>query len=205
MDYRIRPATPNDVDDLMRLRTEAERWLADAHIDQWSNPEFGAKAIDKWLVAINSGLTWVIVDEDHRVRATVSTGAADLDFWTPEDDPSNARYIYKLIVSRNAAGTNLGARILDWSARVAAVEARRWLRLDVWRTNTGLQGYYERLGFTHVRTEAPAHRLSGWMAQRPAHLLTHPAEPLLPLSELPIPHQLEDRASDTVPDSPEPR
>lgn len=189
MDYRIRVAQADDVDDLMALRSEAEQWLGAAGIDQWSNAELGAKAISKWLVTIESGLTWVVVDESHRTVATISTGPADQDFWTPEDAPSTGRYIYKLIVGRRAAGTGLGARLIDWSARIALAEGRSWLRLDVWRTNRGLHAYYEHLGFQHLRTEAPAHRASGWLAQRPSHVLTNPSEPLTVLEGSLIPHQ----------------
>jgi hypothetical protein len=52
------------------------------------------------------------------------------------------------------------------------------LRLDVWRDNARLQNYYLAEGFEHVRTEAPSHRLSGWMAQRPSALVLH-EDPLI--------------------------
>ncbi|SCD81647.1 Acetyltransferase (GNAT) family protein [Streptomyces sp. DvalAA-43] len=106
--------------------------------------------------------------------ATVSRGAVDRDFWTDADLPETALYLYKLIVSRDAAGRHLGVRIIDWMSRLAALEGREWVRVDTWRTNIGLHAYYERLGFKHVRTEAPSHRLSGWLAQRPAGDLSMP-------------------------------
>lgn len=157
----------------MRLRTEAEAWLRKIGSDQWSDTETGERAIAKWHKAIEDGQTWVVRDEAGETVATVSRGSADRDFWDEDDQLHTAFYLYKLITSRSATGQNVGALVLDWACQVAALEGRNWVRIDCWRTNSGLQKYYETLGFTHVRTEAPAHRKSGWLAQRSSGLLTH--------------------------------
>lgn len=104
------------------------------------------------------------MDDSGAALATVSRGPIDRDFRNDDDKPESAFHLYKLIVARSAAGRQLGARIVDWASRVAALEGRDWVRIDTWRTNTGLHAYYERLGFKHVRTEAPSHRRSGWLA-----------------------------------------
>ncbi|WP_224291137.1 GNAT family N-acetyltransferase [Streptomyces olivaceus] len=160
----------------MGLRKEAEGWLSTMDTDQWSDPETGDRAIAKWHGSIDEGRAWVVVDEAGEVLATVSRGPVDRDFWTDSDRPETALYMYKLIVSRSAAGRSLGARVVDWISRLAALEGRTWVRIDTWRTNTGLHAYYERLGFEHVRTEAPRHRRSGWLAQRRAGVTTLPNE-----------------------------
>ncbi|MER6268321.1 GNAT family N-acetyltransferase [Streptomyces sp900105755] len=165
----------------------------------WSDPETGERAISKWRASIDEGRAWVVVDQGERVLATVSRGPVDRDFWTDADHPESALYLYKLIVAREASGRHLGTRVIDWMSRLAALEGRSWVRIDTWRTNTGLHAYYERLGFQHVRTEAPTHRLSGWLAQRPAGDLAMP-EDLLPVGSaegtrvdgaalLQVPHQ----------------
>ncbi|MCF2128494.1 GNAT family N-acetyltransferase [Strepomyces sp. STD 3.1] len=163
----------------MALRTEAEEWLSTKGTDQWSDPETGEKAIAKWRASIDEGRAWVVVDERDVVLATVSRGPVDRDFWRDVDRPESALYLYKLIVAREASGRHLGTRVIDWMCRLAALEGRAWVRIDTWRTNAGLHAYYERLGFTHVRTEAPAHRRSGWLAQRPVSKLVMPEDPLL--------------------------
>lgn len=170
----LRPARAEDVPALMALRTEAESWLGSKGTDQWSDPETGAKAMAKWRASIDEGRAWVVEGGTGAILATVSRGPVDRDFWRDVDHPESALYLYKLIVSRSAAGRRLGERIVDWTSRLAAMEGRDWVRIDTWRTNAGLHSYYERLGFAHVRTEAPAHRLSGWLAQRPAHVLSLP-------------------------------
>lgn len=162
----------------MSLRTEAETWLGTKGTDQWSDPETGGKAIAKWRASIDEGRAWVVVAGGGEVLATVSRGPVDRDFWTDDDYPESALYLYKLIVARQAAGRQLGARLVDWACNLAALEGRDWVRIDTWRTNRGLHAYYERLGFKHVRTESPSHRRSGWLAQRPVTTLSLPGVPL---------------------------
>ncbi|PJM93583.1 GNAT family N-acetyltransferase [Streptomyces sp. CB01373] len=177
----LRPAASEDVPALLALRAEAEGWLRTKGTDQWSDPETGERAISKWRASIDEGRAWVVVGEHDEVLATVSRGPVDRDFWTDADHPETALYLYKLIVARRASGRQLGIRVVDWMSRLAALEGRSWVRIDTWRTNSGLHGYYERLGFRHVRTEEPPHRRSGWLAQRPAGELAMPHD-LLPVS-----------------------
>ncbi|MCX3285649.1 GNAT family N-acetyltransferase [Streptomyces sp. NEAU-H22] len=176
----LRPAAAEDVPALMVLRAEAEGWLRTKGTDQWSDPETGERAISKWRASIDEGRAWVVVGERDEVLATVSRGPVDRDFWTDDDRPETALYLYKLIVARAASGRQLGTRLIDWMSRLAALEGRTWVRIDTWRTNTGLHDYYERLGFEHVRTEAPSHRRSGWLAQRRAGEVSLPDD-LLPV------------------------
>ncbi|MFC9265615.1 GNAT family N-acetyltransferase [Streptomyces hydrogenans] len=167
MPYVIEPASPADITLLMSLRSEAEEWLTAKGSDQWSDRETGTAAISKWHAAIEEGRTWIVRDVDRGLSvATVSRGPADLDFWNADDRPENAFYIYKLMVRRDSAGLGIGSLIIDWASRVAALEGREYVRIDCWRTASGLQRYYENLGFEHVRTEAPTHRKSGWLGQR---------------------------------------
>ncbi|MFE1444368.1 GNAT family N-acetyltransferase [Streptomyces sp. NPDC058739] len=188
----LRPAAAEDVPALLELRAEAERWLRTKGTDQWSDAETGERAIAKWRASIDEGRAWVVVGEGGKVLATVSRGPVDRDFWTDTDRPESALYLYKLMVAREASGRHLGTRVIDWMSRLAELEGRTWVRIDTWRTNTGLHAYYERLGFKHVRTEAPSHRRSGWLAQRPAGELAMPHDLL---SVCPAQRQYGDAAA----------
>ncbi|MYS33374.1 hypothetical protein K388_07477 [Streptomyces sp. KhCrAH-43] len=168
----LRLATTADVDALMALRIEAEGWLAAAGIDQWRNPRTRGPALAKWMADIEAGRTWVV--DDDGVLATVTLAPADMDFWRPSDFPERAVYVAKLITARAAKGSKLGGRLLDWAGSQARAQNKTWVRLDCWRDNLELQRFYLREGFEHVRTEAPAHRLSGWMGQRAASVVRHP-------------------------------
>lgn len=171
--YRLRPAVHDDLASILNLRQEAERWLRERGVEQWT---------DSWseharkLIATNlaEGKTYVIAAEDDpdRITATVTLNGPDLDFWTEDDDLESASYLYKLIVSREAAGSGLGDAILNWASERAAASGKRWLRIDVWRDNHGLQGYYLKRRFEHVRTVERDWRKSGAIFQRPAGSVT---------------------------------
>ena len=178
MSQLIRPASPADTNALMKLRIEAEEWLAKAGIDQWRSPGFRDRALAKWQVDISEGRTWVVPDDGGEVLGTITLARPDVDFWTRADAPDSAVYVAKLITARAAAGQQLGGRMLDWAGSVAQSQQLPWVRLDVWRDNTRLQRYYLDEGFEHVRTEAPSHRLSGWMAQRSSAVALHGDAPL---------------------------
>ncbi|GGY71046.1 GCN5 family N-acetyltransferase [Streptomyces omiyaensis] len=169
----VRHASTKDAPALMKLRIEAEEWLARAGIDQWRSPGFRDRALAKWHEDIAADRTWVVEDDRQEVLGTVTLARPDIDFWKPSDAPESAVYVAKLITSRQAVGLHLGGRILDWVGSVARERNKPWVRLDCWRTNVKLQRYYLDEGFEHVRTEAPEHRLSGWMAQRPATVTAH--------------------------------
>ncbi|MFI0901841.1 GNAT family N-acetyltransferase [Streptomyces sp. NPDC020983] len=178
MPQLIRPATSADSNALMKLRVEAEEWLASEGIDQWRAPGFRDRALAKWQVDIADGRTWVVPDANGALLGTITLARPDVDFWKKADSPESAVYVAKLITARSAAGQHLGGRLLDWAGGVARNQQLPWVRLDVWRDNARLQSYYLAEGFEHVRTEAPPHRLSGWMAQRPSALVMH-EDPLL--------------------------
>ncbi|MEU4954332.1 UTRA domain-containing protein [Streptomyces lavendulae] len=175
----IRRAAIADVPELMKLRIEAEEWLAAAGVDQWRDSATRTRALAKWHADIHAGRTYVVQNAGDALLGTVTLAEADVDFWRAADHPQDAFYVAKLITARAAKGTNLGGRILDWVGRRAAAAQRPWIRLDVWRTNEVLQNYYLAQQFTHVRTESPAHRLSGWMAQRPSNIVMYPHAPLI--------------------------
>ncbi|MFI8944774.1 GNAT family N-acetyltransferase [Streptomyces syringium] len=174
----MRQATASDLPVLMDLRIEAERWLSAAGVDQWRDPRTRGPALRKWEADIEAGRTWIAATSAGDVLGTVTLARPDRDFWTQADQPDSAVYVGKLITARAAAGLDLGGRILDWVGSIARDRNLPWVRLDCWRDNTRLQDYYLRRGFRHVRTEAPAHRLSGWMAQRPASVTLHPGNEL---------------------------
>ncbi|MFI8164125.1 GNAT family N-acetyltransferase [Streptomyces microflavus] len=174
----IHPAHERDGAALMELRIEAERWLRDAGIDQWRNAATRAPALAKWQTDIAAGRTW-LVREAGSILATITLAPPDMDFWRPSDEPEDAVYVAKLITSRAAMGRGLGGQLLDWAGHQARQQQKSWVRLDCWRSNIALQSFYVREGFEHVRTEAPAHRLSGWLGQRPASVVRHPSSHLL--------------------------
>jgi ribosomal protein S18 acetylase RimI-like enzyme len=165
----IRRARDTDIPTMVDLRREAERWLAERGIEQWT-----AKWVDvgdeKIARATRQRRAWV-VEVAGEVGATVTLGGPDEDLWTVEDGP--ALYLYKLMVARRYAGRGLGASVIEWAIDRAAHSGYPWLRLDVWPSNPGLQDYYRRNGFAHVRTVNVPGRDTGALYQRPAARTSH--------------------------------
>jgi GNAT superfamily N-acetyltransferase len=171
----ITPAETHDLARLLSFREEAAAWLRDIGSDQWSRPY----PADKLLATINAGTVFMVRD-GHTTAATITlTPDAEEGLWTDAELAEPSLFINKLTVAREYAGQNLGGRLLDWAGDRAYRAGARWLRLDAWTTNEGLQRYYLAQGFSHVRTVREGSavnggpRVSGWLAQRPARLSDH--------------------------------
>ncbi|MBV2367127.1 GNAT family N-acetyltransferase [Streptomonospora nanhaiensis] len=164
----IRLAEAADLDALIALRIESETWLHAAGIQQWVDRERGIRNLREGVAA---GVTYV-VDDGGTVAATLTLNGPDRDFWTDEDDPENALYLYKFIIGPAHRGTGLGDALLDWACAEAEGRGKALLRLDCWRENKSLQRYYLDRGFHHVRTVQVAGRGSGALFERPADLRT---------------------------------
>lgn len=172
---KIIPARPNDVTQLLAFREEAASWLSRLGSDQWQRPY----PADRLLATIQAGCVFMVMDGE--VTAATVTLSADVEdgLWTEQELSEPSIFVTKLTVARTHAGQNLGGRLLDWAGDRAYRISAKWLRLDAWTTNEGLQRYYLRQGFEHVRTVREGGavnggpRVSGWLGQRPTAPADH--------------------------------
>lgn len=179
MTYTVRPATSDDLSAMIALRTEAEQWLRDQGITQWTTDYFDyARGV--MMASVTEGTAWIVELAGEPIATASVSPNADMDFWSPDDDPNSALYLGKMIVARRHAGRDLGSSILNWAGSRATQVGRKWLRIDVRRDNDRLHAYYLQRGFQHVRTVRPINRRteSGWLAQRPANRHTGDGPPL---------------------------
>lgn len=163
----IRPARPGDVDEVMRLRAGASRWLASIGSDQWARPWPSEQEMRAAIGrSVDAGETWMAVEHDRIVGTLAVDGQAPPPgLWTPEEEAQPVRYVHRVIIDRSVAGHGIGASLLDWAAALARKQGAEWLRADVWTTNTALHDYYRRLGWTHVRTVVRGDYPSGALFQ----------------------------------------
>ncbi|OKI33816.1 GNAT family acetyltransferase [Streptomyces sp. CB03578] len=166
----IEVATPDDLAKLLAFREEASAWLSELGSDQWRRPY----PADRLLATIEAGMVFMVRD-GHTTAATITlTPEAEDGLWSMDELTEPSMFVNKLTVARTHAGRDLGGRMLDWAGDRAYRAGASWLRLDAWSANRGLQRYYLRHGFRHVRTVTEGGavnggpRVSGWLAQRPA-------------------------------------
>lgn len=145
------------------LRSNAERWLEGKGLDQYQRGPRSAAAHEDIDRLFDRG-EFVGLELDGRIAAVVAITDPDPDFWTPEEMTEPQGYISRFLVAEH--GTGAGAKLLDTVATREADRGARWLRLDCWRSNTGLHDYYLRHGFEHVRTMEVPGRNSGALFQR---------------------------------------
>ncbi|MCX4414566.1 GNAT family N-acetyltransferase [[Kitasatospora] papulosa] len=172
---KITPARPNDVAKLLAFRKEAAAWLTRLGSDQWQRPY----PADRLLATIEAGSVFMVMDGEVTAATITVTPGVEEGLWTEQELREPSTFVTKLTVARTHAGQNLGGRLLDWAGDRAYRSGDEWLRLDAWTTNEGLQQYYLRHGFMHVRTVQEGGainggpRVSGWLAQRPTAPASH--------------------------------
>jgi GNAT superfamily N-acetyltransferase len=160
----VRRATSADEDLVADMWVRAAADLARAGLDQWQYPvkRHNIRA------AIAAGTCWLATDSAGAVVGTITIDRdADPTMWPPEDCPSDALYLHRMITEPAAKGAELGSALIDWSACRAAEAGCRWIRLDAWRSNPGLWNYYADRGFELVRV-VPDASGSGACFQRDA-------------------------------------
>lgn len=138
------PAAGTDLDELLRLRGEAEDWLAARGIDQWRKGEVPAALVAEQLASRE----WHVVRSGERLVGALRLLWSDPQIWLHEDRP--AAYVHGLVIDRRHAGHGLGARMLTWAEGQALSAGHNRLRLDCAEGNPALRRYYAGLGFREV-------------------------------------------------------
>ncbi|WP_446214601.1 GNAT family N-acetyltransferase [Micromonospora sp. IBSANI012] len=162
--YRMRPAGQADLDALLAILNGAVKWLQRQDLDQWGGHPWHAEELRP---SIDAGTLHLAETTSGIPVATMNLDEQpDKDFWRPADDPGAALYLRHLAVERTRSGHGIGAWMMDQATGHARHARKTWLRLDAWRTNTRLHGYYRQHGFQHVRTVDVPGRGSGALFQR---------------------------------------
>ena len=160
--FHIRLAQISDMEAIVGLIDEAAGWLKkEKGTDQWQRPWPNLPARDQRIRrGIKKGRTWIVEDwtepvgSPRRLVATISCGrGGNKMLWTLRERNEPAVYISRLIVSRAHKGRGVGVALINWAGQRGIKEWQaKYIRLDVWTTNLGLQAYYKAQTFDHIRT-----------------------------------------------------
>lgn len=178
--FALRRAGAHDYGAVRSLLEATRRWLRSKPTDQWQKPwpDENGRNRRVWD-AIQAGRTWIAWDGTLAV-ATITMSPSHDEIWPEKYRNDPAVYIRRLVVSRRYAGLGLGAQLLDWAGLRAAQEyGARWIRADVWKTNTALHEYYRRHGFEFCEFyEWTAGYPSPALFQKPTDQIRPPEFPL---------------------------
>jgi ribosomal protein S18 acetylase RimI-like enzyme len=141
-------AHEDDHDAIIGLIDAAAEWLRTKNTDQWAQPwpsgEDRSHRILRDLIAAKTWIAW----QGGTPAATITADRAVNPIWPAETQRDPAVYVCRLVINRVFARQGLGAALLDWAGLAAQrCYGARWIRVDVWTTNTALHAYYKQLGF----------------------------------------------------------
>lgn len=189
----IEQAKTKHLDAILGLVEEASTWLRDyKETDQWAEPWPTKKERDaRVLKGLQNGKTWIVWDRDTLAATVTLATAHNPAVWSEPACTCNlaerAVYVHRLITARKYAGWGLGEELIDWAGLRGRRKTRaRWIRVDVWSTNTALHEYYTKRGFHPCGTCVDSTYPSGALFQKSALGIKKPGFPLFAeASELP--------------------
>ncbi|MET7769583.1 GNAT family N-acetyltransferase [Nocardia sp. NPDC005366] len=139
----MRPAAPDDAEDIARLRDRLAGWMLDNGIVQWLPGEYPAALVRE---EAERG-EWFVWRESAALIAAVRLIWRDPAFWGGDDE---AGYVHGLMVAPERRGRDSGARILRFCAERTLANGITRQRLDTAASNDVLRKYYTAQGFVEV-------------------------------------------------------
>jgi hypothetical protein len=154
-DYlRIRRGSTGDTDTIIGMIDEAADWLRGKGADQWARPWPNRAARDgRVRRGLRNRHTWIAEAAGRPIATITYRPHSNQKLWTERECHQPAVYISRLVVSRCHVSDGIYAGLIDWVGQFGARGWNaEWIRMDVWTSHDVLQAYYERQGFTHMRT-----------------------------------------------------
>jgi len=142
----IRPATPDDAQDVLNVWMNAAEWLQSKGIDQWNPEQF---SLDFVMACIRDSEVF-LAEAGHAIVGTYLLTWSDPSIWR-ELDNAESGYIHKLAVRRDFKGQGIGRLLLEHAENRIMEQGKRCIRLDCMADNERLNRYYLDAGYTYVR------------------------------------------------------
>jgi GNAT superfamily N-acetyltransferase len=178
----VRPAIGADFETIIGFIDEASWWLAGKGTDQWARPwPDELERDDRVRRGIKDGCTWMVAEEGQSVATISCRRDGNPDLWHDSERAEPAVYVSRLMVRRNRGGQRIGNELIDWAGlRARRQYGARWIRIDVWTTNTMLHDYYRKRGFRFCRCCDDVSYPSAMLFQKPTAGITPADIPRLP-------------------------
>jgi len=175
---------PGDLHEVRRLVHQAAEWLTRSkNTDQWAKPWPTREARDQRLLAgIRHKRTWIVWDDGVPAATVTIATRPEPEVWSQPDPECNlsepAVYAHRLITARDYAGRALGAELIDWAGlRGQRLYGAKWIRIDVWTSNTALHAYYQERKFKRCGSCPDPRYPSGALFQKPVAAIRKPCFP----------------------------
>lgn len=177
----VRLAGIGDLPTILGFIDEAADWLALKGTNQWARPWPDQQQRDARVQrGLENGHTWLVEDDGVPVATISCRPDANPDLWHEAERDEPAVYVARLICRRSHGGQGIGDELLNWAGKWATAQyGARWIRIDVWTTNTLLHGYYEKRGFSFVRFCDDVEYPSAALFQKPTGQITDADVPRL--------------------------
>jgi|HubBroStandDraft_4_1064222.scaffolds.fasta_scaffold332062_1 GNAT superfamily N-acetyltransferase len=177
----IAPAGVEDRDIVLGLIEDAREWLWTKDTDQWENPWPNERERDaRVMKGVQGRKTWIVWDGDIAAATATITPQRNIEVWSNPSCTCNLReravFVHRLITARKYAGLGLGAQLIDWAGlRSQRLYGAKWIRIDVWSTNSALHNYYQGIGFERCGECLDPNYPSGALFQKPVAGIKKPS------------------------------
>jgi GNAT superfamily N-acetyltransferase len=145
--------TGEDLEVVFGLIENARHWLRTKGTDQWERPWPDLDSRNaRVLRGVQRGRTWIVWEGTIPAATVTIATKRNTEVWSKQtcacDLSERAVFVHRLITARSHAGLGLGAELIDWAGlRGRRDYGAKWIRIDVWSSNTALHEYYLDTGF----------------------------------------------------------
>lgn len=143
---KIKVANQKNLPVISHLLSAARDWHVATAPEVW--PVFSLESISRDIAAERVYLFSI----DNIYVATVTITESDPLIW--DDAEESAFYIHKFASRRDYAGQGVGAAVIEWAKGHTLRSQKKFLRLNTWASNSGLNRYVEEQGFSYVKSKS---------------------------------------------------
>lgn len=144
---KIREASFTEVYEIRKWLKDTASWLKEKNIPQWER-FLKEENTEICLKDYNDGKLYVLENDNKKIIGAMSFGFPediDIKLW---DNPENAYYIHRIVISKDFRGLKKGEFMIRWAKDIAKADKKE-IRLNCVKENRFLFNYYINQGFQY--------------------------------------------------------